>query len=168
MSFKCCLKHIGIILRPFLYLLYLCPRLRLGLYMSYLLCMSYLCDLFFFYIFIFIMIYRIMSWIQTHLFFSYVLEHVLLFLDDHVDEECEYFSISKSSAWGCCLAFAWFFVNFSLALLIKVLLIKKAWSLNKRLLTLQARTKYLRKTLVFMWNGALRKKFNFCFSTIFC
>ena len=31
----------------------------------------------------------------------------------------------KNSALGCCLAFAWFFVNFSLGLLIKVLLIKQ-------------------------------------------
>ena len=31
----------------------------------------------------------------------------------------------KNSASGCCLAFAWFFVNFSLGLLIKVLLIKQ-------------------------------------------
>ena len=35
------------------------------------------------------------------------------------------FTNSKSSASGCYLAFAWFFVNFSLALLIKVLFIKK-------------------------------------------
>ena len=32
----------------------------------------------------------------------------------------------QSSASGCCLTFAWFFANFSLVLLIKVLLIKKA------------------------------------------
>ena len=31
----------------------------------------------------------------------------------------------KNSALGCCLAFAWFFVNFRLGLLIKVLLIKQ-------------------------------------------
>ena len=30
-----------------------------------------------------------------------------------------------SPAWGCCLSFAYFFPNFSLALLIKVLLIKR-------------------------------------------
>ena len=33
---------------------------------------------------------------------------------------------------------------------------------------LQLRTKYLRQTLVFMWNSALREKFNFCFSGVFC
>ena len=37
----------------------------------------------------------------------------------------------KSSASGCCFAFAWIFANFNLALLIKVLLIKKARSLEK-------------------------------------
>ena len=31
------------------------------------------------------------------------LEHVLLFLDDNVNEECDQFSNSKSSASGCCL-----------------------------------------------------------------
>ena len=34
--------------------------------------------------------------------------------------------IVKSSASECCLAFAWFFANFSLVLLMKELLIKKA------------------------------------------
>ena len=46
-------------------------------------------------------------------------------MDDNVDEESEKFSYKKSSASGCCLAFACFFANFNLALLIKVLLIKK-------------------------------------------
>ena len=48
------------------------------------------------------------------------------FLNDNVDEEGKLFSNSQNSAAGCCLAFAWFFGNFRLALLIKVLLIKKA------------------------------------------
>ena len=39
-----------------------------------------------------------------------------------------YISNSKRSASGCCLAFAWFFANFSLALLINLLLIKKAYN----------------------------------------
>ena len=41
----------------------------------------------------------------------------------------------KSSASGCCLAFAWFFGNFSLALLIKMLLLikKKAGAGRARL-----------------------------------
>ena len=37
---------------------------------------------------------------------------------------------AKSSASGCCLVFAWIFANFSLALLIKLLLIKKAWNVE--------------------------------------
>ena len=44
-------------------LLYMCQYLDLGLFMSY------RCDLFFFFIFIFSMINRIISWIQTHFFF---------------------------------------------------------------------------------------------------
>ena len=51
MLLRCCLIHISVImLRHFLYLLYLCPCLDLGLFMSY------ICDLFFIVIFIFIMI----------------------------------------------------------------------------------------------------------------
>ena len=33
---------------------------------------------------------------------------------------------------------------------------------------LQPVTKYLRLTLVFMWSSALREKFHFCFSRVFC
>ena len=58
--------------------------------------------------------------------FAYVLDYVLIFLDDNVDKECKLLSSNKSSASGCCLAFAWIFVSFSLVLLIKVLLIKIA------------------------------------------
>ena len=105
-------------LRHILYLVYLCPCLSLGLFKSY------LCNLFFIFSLIFIVIDHITSSNQTHLLFVHVLEFYL-FLDDNVDEESGQFSCSKSSASGCCLAFAWFFANFSLALLIKVLLIKK-------------------------------------------
>ena len=55
---------------------------------------------------------------------AYHLENILLFLDGNVDEECQRFSNSKSSASRCCLVFASLFANFSLALLIKVLLIE--------------------------------------------
>ena len=59
-----CLIHMSIIiLRHYLYLLYLCLCLGLGPFMSY------LCDLFFIFNFIFIKINRIISWIQRHLFF---------------------------------------------------------------------------------------------------
>ena len=60
MLLSCCLVHVSIIiLRQFLYLLYLCLFLDLGLFMSF------LCNLFFISIFIFIMINCIISWIQT-------------------------------------------------------------------------------------------------------
>ena len=55
----------------------------------------------------------------------------LLFLDPNVDEQRDQFSDSKNSASGCFLHFAWFLANFSLVLLIKVLLIKKASILFK-------------------------------------
>ena len=62
MLLTCCLIHISIIPRHFLYLLYLCPCQELGVFMSY------LGDLFFIFIFIFIMINRKISWIQRNLF----------------------------------------------------------------------------------------------------
>ena len=64
----------------FLYLLYLCLCLELGLFMSN------LCDLFFIFIFIFIMINRMNTGTCS---FAYFLEYVLSFLDDNVNEECE-------------------------------------------------------------------------------
>ena len=65
MLFRCCLINKGIIIvRHIIHLLYLRPCLHLGLFMLY------LCDLFFIFIVIFIMFNRIISWIQTHLFFS--------------------------------------------------------------------------------------------------
>ena len=68
----------------------------------------------------------IIPWIETHLFFYLIFQYVLLFMDDNVDEEREYFSNSTSSALICHLAYAWFFANFSLALLISVADIKKS------------------------------------------
>ena len=73
-------------------------------------------DLFFIFIFIFITINRI-------IFLVVLLEYVQLILDHNVDEECEQFLNRKSSALGCCLAFAYFFANINLALLIKVFLV---------------------------------------------
>ena len=89
---------------------------------------SYLCDLFFIFTFIFIIVNLITSWIQTHLFFWLFFKnrYVLLILDDTLDEKCEQISNSIRSASRCCLAFASFLANFSLALLMKSLLIKKA------------------------------------------
>ena len=64
MLLRCCLIHISIIiLRRFIYLLYLCPCLHLGLFMPY------LRESIFIFVFIFIMINCIISWIQTCLFF---------------------------------------------------------------------------------------------------
>ena len=77
------------------YLVYLSPCLDLCLFLPY------LWDLFFIFIFISIMINCIISWIQTHLIFCLFLEDLLLFLDDNVDEELEYFSNRKSSVSGC-------------------------------------------------------------------
>ena len=37
----------------------------------------------------------------------------------------------------------------------------------KKLFLIQSFTNYLRLSLVFMWNSALQKKFNFCFSRVF-
>ena len=65
MLIRCRLMHISIIiLRQVLYLVYLRPCRDLGLFMLY------LCDLFFFFVLIFIMINCIMSWMQMHLLSS--------------------------------------------------------------------------------------------------
>ena len=84
MLLRCCLIHISsIILRHFLYLLYLCPCLFLGLFYSY------LCDLFFIIIFIFMMISRIISWIQTYMLFPLFFRLCPIVLRYNVDEECQ-------------------------------------------------------------------------------
>ena len=83
-------------------------------------------DLFFIFSLVFVVINHITPLKQTHLFFVHFSECLLLFLDDNVDEKSEYFSNSKCSASGCCLAFTKVFANFNLALLIKVLLIKRS------------------------------------------
>ena len=115
------LIHITIIiLRHSLYLVYFCSCLGLGTFMS---C---LCDLLFIFSLIFIVINHITSLRQTHLLFVHFLEYLLLSLDYNIDEESEKYSNKESSASGCCLAFAYFFSNFSLVLLIKKLLIKKS------------------------------------------
>ena len=50
--------------------------------------------------------YRISPFKQRYLLFVHFLEYPPLFLDGNVDEESEQLSIGKSSALGCCLAFA--------------------------------------------------------------
>ena len=117
---RCSLTHITIImLRFILYFIYLYLWLGLGLFMPY------LCDLFFIFNLLFIVINHKITWKQTNLFFAHISEYLLLVLDINVEEKSEYFFNSKSSASGCCLAFAWFLANFILVLLVKVLLTKK-------------------------------------------
>ena len=77
-------------MRHILYLVYLCPCLGLGLLMPH------ICDLFFIFTLIVIVINHITSFKQTFLFFVHFLENLLLFVDDNVDEESEQFSNSKS------------------------------------------------------------------------
>ena len=113
MLLRCCLIYIIIIiLRLILHLVYFCPCPGLGLLLSY------LYDLFFIFSFIFIVI-NATSLEQIYLLFVHFLEHLLLFLDDDVDEGRQKFSNGKSSASGCGLDFVWVFANFSLASLIK-------------------------------------------------
>ena len=96
------------------YLLYLCPCLDLGLFMSN------LCDLSFTFIFSFIMINHVISWVKTSFLFVCFSEYVISFLDHNVEKECEqFFQIFTNSASDCCLAFGLFFANLSLDLLIK-------------------------------------------------
>ena len=80
--------------------------------------MLYLCDSFFIFSLIFIVADHTTSLKLTHFF--------RIFMDDDVDEESKQFSKIKSAASGCCLVFATFFTNFSMALLIKLLIIGKA------------------------------------------
>ena len=55
----------------------------------------------------------------------------MLFLDDNVDEECEYVSSSKSSASGGCLAFGWFFCQFQPGVAYKSVAYKKSVCLTE-------------------------------------
>ena len=97
MLLKCCLIHITIIkLKHILQLVYLCPCLGLGLFMSY------RCNLFLIFSIIFIAINHISSF-TGHTCFSKFFGTSLL-LDDNMGEESEQFSISKSLATGNRLA----------------------------------------------------------------
>ena len=74
MLLRCCLIHISIIIaRHFLYLIYVCPFLSLGQFMSY------LCNLVVIVSLIFSVINHITSLKLTHLFFAQFLECLLLF-----------------------------------------------------------------------------------------
>ena len=66
----------------------------LNLVLNSISCMFYLCDLFFSFIFISMMINCIISSIQAHLFFcSFFGIFPIFVLDDNVNEEYEYFSV---------------------------------------------------------------------------
>ena len=108
-------------MRHFLYLVYLWPCLALGLVISD------LCDLFFIFIFMFIITNQMISLKWAQLFFCTFFRICTLFLDDNTDEESKQFSNSKfsSSASEFCLVVPWFFANFNLVLLKKVLSKKK-------------------------------------------
>ena len=81
--------HIAIIiLSRILYLVYVCPCLGLGLFVS---C---LCDLFFSLIFI-VINHITCSFKQTSLFFVHFLEYFLLFLNDDVMKKANYFETPK-------------------------------------------------------------------------
>ena len=90
--------------------------------------MSYLCDLLFIFNFICIMINRINTDtlvlslnFQNMFYYFYVITWM---------KNVNKFPNSKSSPSGCCLAFAWFYANFSLEWLIKVLLKKSVYLKN--------------------------------------
>ena len=85
--------------------------------------MSYLYHLFLIFIFIFIMINSIISWIQTQMFFCFFFYNIsYYFWMISWMKNVNNFQIARSLASWCCLPFVWFFGNFSLILLIKVLL----------------------------------------------
>ena len=68
-----------------LYLVYLGPCLRLGLFKSYLISLFFIFNL----TFITINHNHVISLKQTHLFLAYFLEYLLLFLDDNMYEESQ-------------------------------------------------------------------------------
>ena len=117
MLLRRCLIHLSIIiLRYVLYLLYLCPRLDIGL--------SYLCDLFFIFIFIFNMINRINTdTLGLLLIFQNMTYYFWMIKWMNNVNIFKYQKFSLRVLLNICL----FFANFSLALLIKVS-IKKAYT----------------------------------------
>ena len=87
------------------------PRCRRPWYLG--LFASYVCDLFFIFSHIFIIINHISSFKLMYLFCVHFLYYLSLFSDEKVDKESENFSNSKSSASRFGLAFAWFFLPIS-------------------------------------------------------
>ena len=62
--------------------------------------MSYICDLFFNFSLIFIVINDINTFKQVFVFLYILLGYLQLFLDDNMDEESEYFQIAKVQPQG--------------------------------------------------------------------
>ena len=81
--------------------------------------MLYLCAFMLYLLFIFIMINSIISWIQTHLILFLFFRIWLIILGWWCGWR------SKSSASGCCLAFAWFFCQFQAGVACKSVPYKK-------------------------------------------
>ena len=111
-----------IILRRFLYLLYLCPCLDLCLLMSH------LCHLFFIFIFIFIVINFATSWVKTRLLAFFLIFQTMSYYFWMVTwmKNMNNSQIAKVYPQDVAQYLLDFFANFSLALIIKVLAIKKA------------------------------------------
>ena len=82
MLLRFCLIHITTIIpKYFLYLLYVCLCLELGLFMT-----NYMI----YFLFSFSCSLRLIAWILTHLFFCLFFRICpIFFSDDNVDEECE-------------------------------------------------------------------------------
>ena len=113
MLLRCCLVHICvIIMRPFLYLLYFCPCLDLGLLMSD------VCNLLFFFS-IFIRINYIISLIQTFFLLLIFQSTSYYFWMIIWMKNVSNFQI------GWCLAFAYFFCQFQLCVAYKRFSYKK-------------------------------------------
>ena len=126
MLLRCCLFNITITIpRHILYFAYLCPCLGLGV--------SYLCDLYFIFSLILIVINHITSLKQTRLFCVRFLEYLLIFLDDNLDQENKYYSNTESSA-----SLVQYFADFSLAFLIKKSLYMSQFRCTTRQHTVQS------------------------------
>ena len=83
MLLRCCLLHMTIMMRHFLFLVYSQPCLGLVLFMLY------LRVLFFVFIFIFLIINHINTLKQAHLFLAHFLEYLKLVLNDNMHEVSE-------------------------------------------------------------------------------
>ena len=132
MQLRCCLIDITIIIwRHILYLVYLCPCQRLGLFMSYLL------DLFFIFSLIFFVINHISSFKQTY-FFSHIFQNIsyYLLMITWMKKPHNFLKAKVQPQRVVQLLLNFFFANFSLILPTKVLLINKACIIVSNLMLL--------------------------------